>query len=130
MPGEASAHTEIVPEFRDGTNVLCLFPILYYHAFMNEERNLPVPREALEFNVEMALRKGHRLWPRKSAPGDHDRFKPLAKEIVAHLELRRLRFFRRPPNPWHRTPDPVPASRTEEPEAGSGRENGSAGGTP
>ena len=94
---------------------------------MSEEHNLPVPRKDLEFNVEMALRKKRHLWPRKSVPGDHDRFKPMAEAIVAHLELCRLRFFRRPPRPWHRTPHPLAGSRTEEREAGSGREDRNAG---
>ena len=123
VPGEASAHAGIVPEIRNRTNILYLFLLLRYHASVNEERYLPVPREDLEFDVEMALRKGRRLWPRRFVPGDHDRFRPLATEIVAHLELCRLRFFRRPPDPWHRTPDPLAGSRTEEPEAGPGRED-------
>ena len=96
---------------------------------MNEERNLPVPRENLEFDVEMALRKGRRLWPRKSLPGDHDRFKPMAKAIVDHLELCRLRFFRRPPNPRHQAPLPLAGSRTEEREVAPGREDRNVGGT-
>ena len=47
----------------------------------------PVSRDDLLFNVEMALRKARRLWPRRHVPGDHDRFRPVARAIVKHLEL-------------------------------------------
>ena len=73
---------------------------------MQHEDKLPEPRENVLFNIEMALKKAERLWPRRYRPGDHDRFKPMAGAILEHLELCRLRFFRKPPRPWHSTPDP------------------------
>ena len=44
--------------------------------------------------------------------GDHDRLKLMA--VLEHLELCGLRFFRKPPRPWHSTPDP---------RAGAGKES-------
>ena len=78
---------------------------------MSEEYEAPVSRHDVLFNVEMALRKASRLWPRKHVPGDHDRFRPLACAIVEHLELCGLQFFRKAPSPPHRTPHPTAGSR-------------------
>ena len=74
---------------------------------MSEQRYRPVPRVDLLFNVEMALKKANRVWPRKPAPGDHDRYRPVAKEIVAHLELCGIEFFRKQPSRRHSTSLPV-----------------------
>jgi len=49
--------------------------------------------------------------------GDHDRFRPFARDILEHLELCGLRFFRKPPAPRHSTPDPWGS-------AGTGKESG------
>ena len=57
------------------------------------------------FDIEMALMKEEKTWPGRYKPGDHDRFKPLAKGILEHLELCGLRFTRRPPALKHSTPD-------------------------
>ena len=63
---------------------------------MNEKHNLPVSRDELLFDVEMALRKAEKLWPRGSRAGRHDRFKPMASAVVNHLALCGVRCFRRP----------------------------------
>ena len=73
---------------------------------MNENYNRPVSHGDLLFTVEMALRKAERSWPKKRAPGDHDRLLPVAREVVAHLERCGMRVFRRPPAPPHSIPDP------------------------
>ena len=72
---------------------------------MDDEYDQPVPRGDLLFTVEMALRKAERLWPKKHMPGDHDRLKPVARAVVAHLELCGMRCYRRPPVPGHGTPE-------------------------
>ena len=66
--------------------------------------NLPVTTEELVFNVEMALRGASKLWPKRRLPGDHDRLKPMANAIVAHLDLCGIRCCRRPPPPRHSAP--------------------------
>ena len=76
---------------------------------MDENYDRPVSRDDLLFTVEMALRKASRFWPKKRVPGDHDRLKPVAEAVVAHLELCGLRFFRGVPAPRHSTPDPYGA---------------------
>lgn len=73
---------------------------------MDENHDRPVSRDDLLFDVEMALRKAERVWPRKRLPGDHDRLRPAALAVVSHLVLCGLRFFRGPPLGAHRTPDP------------------------
>ena len=80
---------------------------------MNDEYNRPVSRGDLEFTVEMALHKAQRLWPKKRRPGDHDRLRPVANAVVAHLERCGMRCFSRPPRPGHGTPDPWGASRRD-----------------
>ena len=82
-----------------------------------EDSRMPAPRDEVLFDIEMALCKGEKLWPKRYRPGDHDRFKPLAGKILAHLELCGLRFFRKPSRPWHSTPDPRAG-------AGTGKESG------
>ena len=81
---------------------------------MERRHSCPVSREDLLFTVEMALRKAERWWPKKRGPGDHDRLRPVAERVVAHLELCGLRVFRRPRGPGHSTPDPWAGSRKSE----------------
>ena len=73
---------------------------------MDDNYTRPVSRDDLLFTVEMALRKASRLWPRKRAPGDHDRFRPAAAAMVDYFELCGLRVFERPKARGHGTPDP------------------------
>ena len=73
---------------------------------MDENYTRPITREDLLFTVEMALRKAERLWPKKRLPGDHDRLKPVAAAVVAHMELCGMRCFGKPRGPGHSTPDP------------------------
>ena len=79
---------------------------------MNNENSRPALRDEVLFDIEMALRKGKKLWPKHYRPGDHDRLKPMAKAVLEHLELCGLRFFRRPPRPWHNTSGPQAGVRT------------------
>ena len=60
---------------------------------MDESYDRPVSRDDLLFTVEMALRKASRFWPKKRVPGDHDRLRPVAAAVVAHLELCGMRCF-------------------------------------
>ena len=73
---------------------------------MSEKYDRPVSREDLLFTVEMALRKASKLWPRKRVPGDHDRLQPVARAVIAHIELCGIRCFSRAPGRQHSTPDP------------------------
>ena len=84
---------------------------------MQAEDPRPTPRDTVLFDIEMALMKEEKTWPRRYKPGDHDRFKPLAKGILEHLELSGIRFYRKPPAPKHSTPDFQGA-------AGTGKESG------
>ena len=88
---------------------------------MDEKYDRPVTRGDMLFTVEMALRKASRLWPKKRVPGDHDRLKPVAEAVVAHLELCGMRCFQRAPAPPHRTPDPWGGSRKDRPVGDDGR---------
>ena len=71
---------------------------------MDENHNCPITRDDLMFTIEMALRKAERLWPKTRQPGDHDRLKPVAAAVVAHMELSGMRCFGKPSAPGHRTP--------------------------
>ncbi len=73
---------------------------------MTENHDRPVPREDLLFDVEMALRRAERVWPKGHRAGRHDRFRPAALVVVDQLVLCGLRFFRKPPLGGHKTPDP------------------------
>lgn len=64
----------------------------------------PVPRHELLFDIERALSKARSLWPRKRVPGDHDALGSVARAVVEHLALRRIRCFRESPRPGHGTP--------------------------
>ena len=81
--------------------VLCLFQC--YVAGMNEDHR-PVSRYDLVFNVEMALSKARKLWPRKHVPGRDNPLRPIAEAVVRHLELCRIRFYQPPPARQHGTP--------------------------
>ena len=61
---------------------------------MQDEDSRPELRDNVLFDIEMALRKEERLWPKRYRPGDHDRFRSMVRAILAHLELCGLRFFR------------------------------------
>lgn len=78
---------------------------------MTENHDRPVSREDLLFDVEMALRRAERVWPKGHRAGRHDRFRPAALVVVDQLVLCGLRFFRKPPRGAHRTPDPGPPPR-------------------
>ena len=78
---------------------------------MDENHDRPVSRGDLLFTVEMALHKAERFWPKKRAPGDHDRLMLVAERIVEHMELCGMKCFRRPLGPGHSTPDPCGALR-------------------
>ena len=82
---------------------------------MHREDSRPAPRDEVLFDIEMALRKGEKLWPKRHRPGDHNRFGLLATAVLEHLELCGLRFFRKPPRPLH---------STHGPRAGAGKESG------
>ena len=64
----------------------------------------PIPRREFLFDVEQALRKAAKLWPRKHVPGDHDRFRPVANAVVEYLALCGIRCFRKPPTLGHSIP--------------------------
>ena len=64
-----------------------------------EERLDPVPRDALEWNVELALWQARKLLPRKVAPGVFNPYKSAARAVVEHLERCGIRCFRKPPEP-------------------------------
>ena len=78
---------------------------------MSEKYNIPVSRDELLFDVEMALSKAERLWPKGPRAGRHDRFKPIASAVVDHLALCGVRCFRRQAIGAASTSDLVPASR-------------------
>ena len=62
-----------------------------------DERLRPVPKQDLEFDIEQALRKARRLWPKKHVWGDYNPFRMVARAVAEHLELCGLRCFRTPP---------------------------------
>ena len=78
---------------------------------MDENYNRPVSRGDLLFTIEFALWKAERFWPKKRVPGDHDRLKPVARQVIEHLELCGMRCFAKAPPPRHSTPDPWGALR-------------------
>ena len=89
---------------------------------MSENHDRPVSRDELVFTVEYALQKAQRLWPKRRIPGDHDRFKPLARAIVAEMELSRYRCLGIHPGNGSKTPDPedcAPDGRPEDPPSGA-----------
>ena len=81
---------------------------------MNENHDRPVSREDLLFDVEMALLRAERVWPKGHRAGRHDRLKPAALVVVDQLVLCGPRFFRKPPLGGHKTPDPGTPTRGAE----------------
>ena len=59
-----------------------------------------VEKDDLLFDVERALDKAACLLPRKRRPGEHNPYRMAAREVVEHLELCGLRFFRGPSGRW------------------------------
>ena len=78
---------------------------------MSEKYNVPVSHDELVFDVEMALSKAEKLWPKGRRAGRHDRLKPMAMAVANHLALCGIRCFRRPAIGAASTSDLVPASR-------------------
>ncbi len=70
---------------------------------MDEDKR-PISRRELVFDVEQALNKARKLWPRKRVHGQDNPLRPVAEAVVQHLELCRIRFFRQPPARLHSTP--------------------------
>ena len=72
----------------------------------------PVSKQELLFDVEQALRKARKLWPRRHLPGDDNQLRVVASKVIEHLELCGIRYFRKPPRAWHSSPprqlDPAP----------------------
>ncbi len=64
----------------------------------------PVPQHELLFNVEQALRKARKLWPRRHVHGQDNPLRPVANAVVQHLALCGIRCFRKPPTMGHSTP--------------------------
>ena len=74
----------------------------------------PVLRHELVFDVEQALRKARKLWPRKVVHGDYNPLKPIADAVVEHPELCGITCFRRPPREPHSIPGgPLNMSETD-----------------
>ena len=78
---------------------------------MSEKYNVPVSHDELVFDVEMALSKAEKLWPKGRRAGRHDRLKPMAMAVANHLALCGIRCFRRQAIGAASTSDLVPASR-------------------
>ncbi|MYG27712.1 MAG: hypothetical protein F4213_17105 [Boseongicola sp. SB0677_bin_26] len=73
---------------------------------MSERTDRPMSREELVFDVDMALRRNQRLWPKRRRPGDHDRFRMMACAIVDHLEMSGTRFIGQTAVSELKPPDP------------------------
>ena len=66
---------------------------------MEDKHTIPVARAELALTIESALHESRHLWPKQRLPGDHDRHKPMTLAVVNHLDLCRMRVFRRPMPP-------------------------------
>ena len=64
-----------------------------------EDRLDPVPRDALEWDIEFGLWKARKLLPRKVGPGVFNPYKSAAQAVVEHIERCGIRCFRKPPRP-------------------------------
>ena len=84
------------------SNLFHLCSVRYVRRMHEGDR--PLARDELVFDVEQALRKGKKLWPRKLPSGHSGSFRPLAEKIVEHLELCGMRWSRRPSSKSHGTP--------------------------
>ena len=70
-----------------------------------DEELIPVETDEFIFAVELALGDAAWLWPRERWPASGcNPHRPAAKAVVEHLLRRRIRVFRKPPEPWHSTP--------------------------
>ena len=67
----------------------------------------PVSKQELLFDVEQALRKASKFWPRRRVPGDDNELRVVAAKVIEHLERCGIRYFRKPPRAWHSSP-PAP----------------------
>ncbi len=63
---------------------------------MDDGHSVPIARTELVLAIECSLRESRHLWPKQRLPGDHDRHKPMTRAVVDHLDLCRLRVFRKP----------------------------------
>ena len=52
-----------------------------------DDNLLPVSRDDLVFDIEIALSKGAVLWPRKHMHGVDHPYRPMAREVLEHLEM-------------------------------------------
>ena len=84
---------------------------------MDDNHTRPISRGDLLFTIEMALHKAERYWPKKRVPGDNDRLKPAAQNVVEHMELCGMKCFGRPRGRGHSTPDPWGTGHTSSGEA-------------
>ena len=64
-----------------------------------EERLDPVPKDALECDVEFGLWHSRKLLTRKVGPGVFNPYKAEARAVVEHLERCGIRCYRKPPAP-------------------------------
>ena len=64
----------------------------------------PAPRHEFLFDVEQALRKAAKLWPRRRVPGEYNPLRPAANAVVEQLERCGIRCFRKPPPAGHGIP--------------------------
>ncbi len=87
---------------------------------MTERKDRPVSRDETLFTIEMGLFKARRLWPKRRAPGDHDRLKPMARAICDHIELCGMRLVGKTPGLGSSATHFLGAGRTKGPENGGG----------
>ena len=77
----------------------------------------PVGKDELVFDIEQALRKARKVWPRtrERSYGDVGPLHPAAVAVVEHLELCGIRCYRRPPlEPLGTTQGPAEAPRQDD----------------
>ena len=53
----------------------------------------PVPRREFLFDMEFALSKAARLWPRKRVYGEDNPYRLVAQRVIEQLELCGIRVF-------------------------------------
>ncbi len=51
---------------------------------MRKEDSLPAPRDEVLFDIEMALSKEEKLWPKRYRPGDHNHGSLLNQQCLLH----------------------------------------------
>ena len=85
-----------------------------WHARGMDDDLRPVPRREILFNVEFALSKAARLWPRKRVYGEDNPYRLVAQRVIEHLERCGIRMFRKPPTIGHSIPPgPRPSGEDE-----------------